>query len=139
LETNAPADAPFVIGILGADRFSEQFDRAVKNEKVGGRKVVLKRSNNITELAGSKILFVSDSESTRVTEILADVATQPVLTVSDIDGFAQTGGMIGFYKDAGRVKFEINPRPASSSHLQVSAKLLQVGRIVSEKSNGGGS
>ena len=62
--------------------------------------------------------------------ILAKVAGGTVLTVSEIEGFSTTGGVIGLVFDDDRVRFEINLDNAASAGLTISAKLSSLARTV---------
>ena len=54
----------------------------------------------------------------------------PVLTVSDIDGFAEAGGGIGFAMVDDRVRFDVNARALEESRLKASAQLMKIARTV---------
>ena len=129
---NATNRGAFLIGILGDDPFGARFDEAVKKETVRGRTVQLKRAKDLAELAECQIIFISASESRRLPELLQALAGKGILSVADEPGFAGRGGMIGFIKEAGKIRFEINPGAAEKAGLKVSSKLLQVGRRVAE-------
>ena len=131
-------NAPFVIGILGDDPFGKSFDEAATKEKVNGRQVAVKRAVTAAELSECQIVFVSSSEMDRASGALSQLSTNGVLTVGDSPGFARNGGMVGFIKENGKVRFEINTIVAEKSGLKMSSKLLQVGKVVTEgKSNHG--
>lgn len=129
---NAAKSSNFTIGILGDDPFGVRFDEAVKKETVRGRTVQLKRARNLTELADCQIVFISASESVRMAELIGALAGKGILTVADEPGFASRGGMIGFIKEAGKIRFEINPGAAEKAGLKLSSKILQVGKRISE-------
>lgn len=131
----AATNAPFVIGILGKDPFGDFLDAAAKREFANRRGIEIRRSDDLNKLAGCQIVFISTSESARLSSHLAGLAGQPVLTVGDESNFAGRGGMIGFIKEAGMVRFEINTRAAELAGLKLSAKLLQVGKIVTVESS----
>jgi hypothetical protein len=76
------------------------------------------------------IVFISSSEAARLDEILAQLKTKPVLTVSDISGFADRGGMIGFTTEDNKVKLEVNPKAAAAAGLHIDAQLLEIARHV---------
>ncbi|MBP7445759.1 MAG: YfiR family protein [Zoogloea sp.] len=63
-------------------------------------------------------------------ELQARLRGQAVLTVSDQDGFARGGGIVGLYPEGGKIKLEINPDAARSANLRISAKLLELARTV---------
>jgi len=126
----ASPDAPLCIGILGPDPFAGALDDTIRGEAVNGHKLVLQRSNNIDDLRGCQMIFVARSEANDVGPILTAVNSGPILTVSEIDHFAQDGGDIGFYLSNGKVRFEINPEAARRVGLKISSQLLALGRIV---------
>lgn len=121
---------PLVVGILGEDPFGAKFDRSLKTETVNGRRVEVRRARNATELLGCQIVFISASEAARLTEYLTVFRERAILTVADVPDFASQGGMIGFFKESGKVRFEINPAAIERAGLKASSKLLQVGRRI---------
>ncbi len=56
---------------------------------------------------------------------------QPLLTISDIEGFAGGGGIIGLFLAERRVRFAINVGAARIAGLRISSQLLKLGRLVS--------
>jgi hypothetical protein len=130
--TNKTATAanprPFVIGILGADPFGADFDAAVQKEKIGGRPVQLRRAQSPADLDDCQMVFISSSEEATLAKWFTYFKGKGVLTVGESPGFAASGGMIGFVKVDGKVRFEINSSVAEKSGLRVSAKLLQLSR-----------
>ena len=123
-ETNSP----FVIGIIGKDPFGPALDDAVAGEKLYGRKIIVERYS--TPGAGNpcQILFIADSARPRLKEILDAQKGQPVLTVSEMDGFAGSlGGMVRLYINTeNKPRLQINPQLAQSANLHISSKLLQL-------------
>ena len=122
--------SPMVIGIIGEDPFGPRFDAALGKESLNGRPFALKRFKTANEAAGCHILFVSASESERLPEILEAVRGKGILTVGDQERFAHRGGMLNFFKEAGKLRFEVNTPAVQASGLKVSSKLLQVARVV---------
>ena len=59
-------------------------------------------------------------------KILRRLRTAPVLTVSELPGFAKHGGMVGFVIDRGKVRLEVNLAAVRRSRLRMSSKLLEV-------------
>ncbi len=54
------------------------------------------------------------------------------MTVGDVKGFAQLGGIINFIIVKNKVRFEINMKAAEEAGLKISSKLLRLARIVQE-------
>jgi hypothetical protein len=116
----------FAICIIGQDPFGTMLDNIVSGEAIGGKAVVPRRITKLEEVAGCRILFISGSEESRLREILTAVDKAAVLTVSDISGFCQRGGMIQFVLLANKVRFEVDLRPAAQAGLSLSSELLKV-------------
>ncbi len=127
------ADTPVTIGILGKDPFGEILDRAVEGETVENRRFRIIRSGTIEKLKDCHILFVCASESERTIRILDGLAGLPVLTVGEFPRFAGDGGVVNFYLDGNKVRFEINPDAAHRAGLKISSKLLKLGKIVEDE------
>lgn len=56
-----------------------------------------------------------------------------VLTIGERPGFLDEGGIINFYNDGDRVRFEISPANAKKAGLSLSSQLLKLSRIVEPK------
>jgi hypothetical protein len=57
---------------------------------------------------------------------LSALAALPVLTVSDMPGFIEHGGMVQFVLENDNVRFEVNLSAANKSGLALSSQLLKV-------------
>jgi YfiR/HmsC-like len=84
----------------------------------------------VDDLKNCQLIFISKSEKKHVTEILSALDDKPVLTVSEIEGFAERGGGINFYLEGKKVRFEVNPDAARHDGLKVSSQLLSLGKII---------
>jgi hypothetical protein len=62
--------------------------------------------------------------------ILKLLDQQGVLTVSEIENFAQRGGVIHLKKENNRIVFEINLAAAKRAGLTMNAHLLKLAKIV---------
>ena len=124
------SDAPFYIGILGEDPFGSALDDTVTGESIDGHRFVVIRSPRVEELEGCQVIFICRSEANNLEAILSRLKSRPILTVSDVDGFAGMGGDIDFYLSGSKVRFEINPRSARQCGLKMSSQLQALGKIV---------
>jgi hypothetical protein len=122
---NAPA-APFVIGILGSDPFGSYLDKLLKGEKVNGHPIAVHRFANETEIGNCNILFVN---KTATPDTLTALHKRGTLTVSDWTDFMNNGGMVRFFQEQNKVRFEINLSAAKEARLEISSKLLRLARI----------
>ncbi len=72
------------------------------------------------------ILFIGDVGAEAMADILRSVKGKPVLTVSDNEGFAERGGIIGFVMEENKVKLAVNTKSASEAGLRIDAQLLEI-------------
>src|SRR5581483_785770 len=128
------ARSPFAICIVGDDSFSDTLSRIVEGQKVQGRVIAIHRHRFGDDFHTCQILFISVSERAHVPQILTSVQASNVLTVSDVDRFADDGGVMQFLLDEDRVRFLVNLDAASAAKLHVSAKLLVMARGVISRS-----
>lgn len=123
------AKSPFVICALGEDPLDGALD-TIHGKNMDGREVVIKRMESIKNGEKCHILFVSSSEGGNLLQILGAIKHWSVLTVGDMKGFAESGGIINFISRDNRIGFEINVRAAEEAHLKISSKLIKLGKIV---------
>jgi hypothetical protein len=124
---------PFVIGVLGKSGITDALQQAVKGKSVRGRAIVVKQVSIGQELLECHILFVPDAEAKSLPRILEILGDAPVLLVGESENFAAKGGMVGFFVEQKRVRFEVNLEAARRAHLTISSKLLSLARIVRAK------
>ncbi|MEW6290379.1 MAG: YfiR family protein [Thermodesulfobacteriota bacterium] len=118
-----------VLGICGDDDFGEALS-AIEGKTAGGRKLVVKKLGQGGELHGCHILFISASEKWRLQQILSELAGQPVLTVADMENFAEQGGIISLGNEGTKIKLTINQAAAQRAGLKISSQLLKIATIV---------
>lgn len=124
------AGSPLRIGVLGDDPFGVFLDQTVQGETVNGHGVVVQRSQAVDTLRECQIVFVSRSAAVQEGKDLAVLAGRPILTVGEVAGFAHRGGVVNFYLDNARVRFEISRLASERAGLKVSPQLLRLARIV---------
>lgn len=130
---SANTNAPMEIVHIGEDRFGADLARLVKSRTIDGRKVLLKFSDAEQDWKTGHVLFISDSETRRAPEILAELKGLPVLTVGESEGFLDRGGMINFAMKGKKVRLEINLVAAEAAGLKISSKLLAIADVVKRK------
>ena len=126
----ATAQSPFAICIFGKDPFGNSLDEALASKTIADRPIVIQRTKDKMELRQCQMVFVSHSEAERVADVVAQLEGTNVLLVGESEGFAESGGMIEFTLEQGRVRFSINPDAAEHANLRLSSKLLALAKIV---------
>jgi hypothetical protein len=129
-EAFVSSNAPIVIAILGTDPFGNSLQEIVTGEKVGLRPLQIVRGKTLQEIGTCHLLYVSASEKDEVANILQRVGNLPIFTVSDLENFAERGGMARFFVEQNKLRYEINLQAARQGNLKISSKLLRLARIV---------
>jgi hypothetical protein len=119
-----------VLCILGQDPFGANLQQTIAGKMVHGRALEMRRIREIGAAQGCHILFISSSERSRLPQILDAFQKRPVVTIGEMDQFAQLGGMVNLIIEENRVQFEINIDTAERAGLTISSRALKLARIV---------
>ena len=120
----------FTVCVVGHDPFGS-FLNPIQSKEVKGLKITIKRYNSGKEggLSSCNILFIAGSESGNIDSILAPLRGTPVLTMSDVDGFADAGGMVEFKPESGKIGIWIDLSAVKTASISISSKLLSLVHI----------
>jgi sugar (pentulose or hexulose) kinase len=92
---------------------------------VDGHPIAVRRLSSATGARGCHLAFVGGSSQQPTGQMLAALAGQPVLTITDSGSGAQRG-IIHFALVSGRVRFFIDEAAAAQRGLSISSRLLNV-------------
>jgi len=118
--------SPIVIGILGENPFHKDLEDTIRDKTVDDHPLVVKEFPSPAEPTNCHILFINSSEKARLPQILKDLNGASVLTVGEMDGFTEAGGMINFVREGTKIRFRINNTAATKVKLKISSKLLSI-------------
>jgi hypothetical protein len=121
------SQSPFVIGILGENPFGNYLEELVKDEMAGTRRIVIKKYRDADDVKSCNILYINMANCG---EVLRGLRNKSILTVSDADNFTRDGGMVRFFTQNNKIRFQINPTAARAVNINISSKLLRVADIV---------
>lgn len=122
--------APIVACVSGDVAIAAALVDTVRGQAVGGHPLVVHLIQDVAVGPTCQVLFIADTDKGRWADYLRGLRTQPVLSVSDGAGFAQSGGIIELYVEGGRMRFAINVTAAEQAGLRLSSRLLGLARIV---------
>lgn len=120
-----------VICVLGQDGVTRALEK-VSGKIAQGRTISVKHAIDPTELAQIHVLYIGQSEKDRVRSLIKEIPKH-VLTISDMQSFAASGGMINFYTAEKKISFVINLDAAERAGLKFSSQVLRLARIVKEQ------
>ena len=128
-ESFAANSAPLVACTIGRGPFVVALE-AYQGKMALGHPLALRRLAVGDEAAECHVLVVSGIDKRHLAGVLDQARKQPILSVSDLPDFAQSGGMIGLFQQEGKIRFEINVKAAEQSRVKISSQLLKLAKIV---------
>jgi YfiR/HmsC-like len=119
-----PAAKPFVMCVVGDTAVSDALERTVKGRTVAGHPMAVSDVAPAEPQRLCQILYVSQVTAGQAAQLVARLRDVPVLTISDVDGFTELGGIAQFFYERGRLRFSVHVGSATRAHLQISSRLL---------------
>ena len=126
--------SPIVLCIAGADPFDGTLDRIVQDQRIGNRKIVVKRMKSVARDSGCEILYAGGSDEQTVDQALDTVSGASVLTVTDSAPDSHTHGIVEFVVQNNRVRFNIDDEAARRNGITISSHLLSLALNVRSRS-----
>jgi len=112
--------------------YGDLFERVFANKQINSKKVKIKYVNSIDKLDDATILYISNVNAENLAEILRRVEHKNILTVSDIRGFAEKGGIMQLYIVSQKAKLKINLDAANKEDIKIKASLLRIAEVIKD-------
>jgi preprotein translocase subunit Sec61beta len=125
----ATRDAPLIIAVVGNNPFGNMLERVANGKTFSGHPVIIRYYPMPGSIGDCHVLFVAADGDADIKNVLQKIGNKPVLTISQSDAFLYAGGVIRFYAEENRVRFEISPDAAEKARLKISSKLLKLASI----------
>jgi hypothetical protein len=123
----AAVPEPFVICVVRDAAVGDALARVVKGREYSGRRIaVLTAATRPTEPC--RVLYLSGETIDEARQAIAGLQDSPLLTISDVAGFTDTGGMVQFFFERGQLRFTIKVEAVRRAGLRMNATLLALGQ-----------
>jgi len=129
----SPPDAPFVIGVSGAEEVAVHLERLLPSMTVNGRPALVRRVARTQDLDGVQILFIGARALSRTRALRTFAIGKPILIVTEGEGGFEAGGIINFIEVDRNLRFEISLNAADRSGLRINSALLSVAARVERR------
>lgn len=100
---------------------------------IKGRTIKVVAYRDGTCLEESHILFLATQDKTFIQKVLAPAVSRSILTIGEVEGFTRMGGIINFFTESNRLRFQVNIDAARRAGLKLSSQLLGSAQIVTEE------
>jgi hypothetical protein len=124
-----PAAEPLVMCVLGDAAVADALERAVKGRELSGHSMTVFRVPPAQPQRDCQILYVSGVTAGQAAQAVAGLHEIPVLTISDIEGFTELGGIVQLFFEHAALRFAIHVGSARRAHLQISSSVLALARL----------
>ncbi len=117
--------------VAGEDPFGTVLDKAVAEQTINGRAIVIRRLKTVGRDSSCHILYIARSDKLQPRQVIELVRGNSVLTVSDAR--VSEGAIINFVIKDNRVRFDIDDEAAAQNELAMSSKLLSLALSVKRR------
>jgi hypothetical protein len=121
--------APIQLCIVGEDDLVETLGQ-LRGKPIKGHPVSIQAIKETQVPKNCHILYIAASERKNLPNLIKASSNQPVLTVSELPRFANTGGIFELYRENGRIRFIINLGAARKAGLEISPSLLNLATVI---------
>lgn len=125
---NAPGDS-LILGVVGDHLQSPDFS-SIAGKNVGSIPIAVRMVDSSDKLRGCQLVYIANDQRAALGETLSVAQAESILTISELDGFCNDGGIIQLVERRGKLRFFINRGAADDAQLLLSSQLLKVAKIV---------
>ncbi len=125
-------ESPFTLCTLGQDDVINALNK-LGGRKIQGHRVTIQSFKNNFPTGHCQILYIAKSSAHNYPDKQDKASQQALLTVSEIPGFIDQGGIIELYREDNRTRFKINLGKARELGLEISSRLLTLATSVEDK------
>ncbi len=133
---NAPTQASQTVNILiVGDPAFRSLIGPLEQQTIDGKQLHITLVSTLDlhiDLRSFHMIYLARSKVQGFQSYIQRVAHLPLLTVGDQPDFAEAGGMIGFLKKRGKVKFVVNRSAMEKGNLSMRSKALRLAEEVIE-------
>lgn len=120
----------YQIGVLGNNIFGEQLDVFYKDKKIKNMPVKIEYFDGLEDVVETDLLFVNLPVAAARKNAIDFAKQKSILTISDVRGFAEQGGIIQINFVEQKASIIVNYQAAVESGLFIKAPLLSIATVV---------
>lgn len=118
-------------GVLGKSDVVEELNKILKGKTINGKRCQVEKITNATSPGFYHIIFVADSESGQLLELLKTLGDQPTLVVTERENLVKKGAAISFLiSDEQKLQFQLNNEVISKINIQMASSLKGLAQVI---------
>jgi hypothetical protein len=118
--------------VAGDVAVAEALEQVINHQLVGGHELKVVSIKPDGPLSGCHLLFAGGLDSRRARSLIDALQGTAIMSISDCERFADTGGVVQLVLERDRMRFVVNLASARRARLTVSSKLLQLAKTVKD-------
>lgn len=95
--------------------------------------IFITQVTKVQDTADCSVIVIHRSEEQHLNELLQFLKNKNILTISDIEQFAQRGGMVEMTREEEKISIYINTDAVNLAQLDIQERMLKLAKIVSSK------
>ncbi|CAN5451027.1 hypothetical protein BH11BAC2_BH11BAC2_00770 [soil metagenome] len=132
IEWPAPKNqsSTFTISVLGNSEVTGKLEALLKGRKIFDKTFEIRVCNNLDETANSQIIYISKSQSEKISSLLEKLSGKGVLIIAEDRNMAARGACINIIQSNNHMRFELNESALKKEGLKISNQLLELATVV---------
>ncbi|MBU2884185.1 YfiR family protein [Gilvimarinus agarilyticus] len=118
--------SPMTVGIVGTSDVKDKLESFAASK--GNMQVI--SINSASDAAKCQMLYVPESEEKNLSLYTSFINKKSILLISDNSSKVGRGADIGFFLEAGKLRFKIDKNNIESKNMVPSSKLLALGQSI---------
>jgi hypothetical protein len=118
--------------VVGDNAVADAIENVIKGQAVEGHELTVNVLKADGPIRSCHLLYIGGLDAKGFHQFLAVLQGAPVLTVSNGDKFAESGGVAQLIMENDRMRFAINVAAAQRARLRLSSRLLSLATIIKD-------
>ena len=121
----ADEDEPLRLVVYGDQDLADAF-AGLNGKRVAGHKIQVERTDEPGQTADCHLLFLARTERDDWPLVRAALAHAPVLTIGEMNGFLESGGVMNLHLVKNKIRFQVNLTNMRSQDMKISSRILKL-------------
>ena len=119
--------------VVGDNAVADALEHTIRGREVDNHELTVQVVKADGPIRSCHLLYVSGLDKKQAGRLLDSLKNAAIFTVSDIDQFAERGGVAQLILENDRMRFAVNVDAANRALLKISSKLLALAKIVKDQ------
>lgn len=115
--------------VRGSDPFGSAWN-SIRGRHVGAGRLQIRHLQATSSISGCDALFIGISDRDWWEQSRSWLASQPVLTLSEMTGFSRLGGMVTMMNVDNRLRFDVNLPAVRRAGLSIDTEALELANMI---------